>query len=1063
MKKNTLLLILFLFGLSGWTGIYAETDVQQQQSRILTGVVTDELGEPLIGVSVTVSGTGIGATTNIEGEFSLNFPANATKIEIAYLGYEKIVRNIASGENNLRITMKENAQLLDEVVVVGYGSARKRDLTGAVSHVKTEKLEKEAPGSVQDLLRANIPGLSVSYNTSAKGGGDVEIRGTTSLKASNSPLIVLDGVIFKGELSEIITTDIAQIDILKDASSAAVYGSKSAAGVLLITTKKGKKGKPVVRFDVDLGFVTMGGKAMEVYGTEGYLNWRTDVMKSTNATHKPGEFEQPTAENLAKYGITMEEWMSYRPGSGDPTRVWLSRLALTTTEIDNYFAGRTFDWKDYSFQTGLRQSYGANVSGSADNINYYFSLGYMNNEGLVVGDEYQTYRSNIKLDMDITKWLNIGLNINFQERRQDGQTVAWSDQMNGNSPYSLPTDTLGNLVRYPMGTNSGSSTNSAFDISYRNQRNGWTTINNILTAKVKFPFNITYEMNFAPRLVYHYWQKHESSQHPDWKSSNNGLAERQSTRTYNWQIDNIIRWNYTFNNVHHTELTLLQNAEENKYWEETMTGRNFSPTDALGYSYMDIADMTKSSISSKDEHQTSDALMARAYYAFKDRYMLTASIRRDGYSGFGIKNPRATFPSIALGWVFTEEDFMSKAQAMNYGKIRLSYGQNGNSSIGTYQALSDMTKGAGRFVYIDSKGTLYETSQLYVSRMANADLKWETTTSFNVGWDYGFLNQRINGSIDAYYSKTTDVLVDRTLPDFLGFSNVAANLGQIDNKGLEFIINTQNIKRDNFEWYITASFNTSANKIVHLYRDYADVTDENGNIIGQKETDDTANAWFIGRSIYERANWGYRMIGVWQEDEAEEAKKYSQVPGDPKIWDVNEDGKYTNDDKVFNGQSTPKFSWTLRNEFVLFKDLTISTNIYSMWGQKFAYDRPLNRNGFLDRNSSYIQPYWTPENPTNGYARLQSNDASTGVKKMVNRSFIRLDNIAVSYNVPKKFIQTLNIQKLNVYASVRNVAVWAPDWVYWDPEPQGRFNPTGDSPSTSPTPRTWTIGFNVTL
>jgi TonB-linked SusC/RagA family outer membrane protein len=478
---------------------------------------------------------------------------------------------------------------------------------------------------------------------------------------------------------------------------------------------------------------------------------------------------------------------------------------------------------------------------------------------------------------------------------------------------------------------------------------------------------------------------------------------------------------------------------------------------------MNIADMTKSGLETDDTHQTSDALMARAYYAFNSKYMLTASIRRDGYSGFGMQNPRATFPSLAFGWVFTEEEFLKKQQAMNYGKLRLSYGKNGNSAISTYQALSDMTTGAGRYVYINQSGVMYETSQLYVSRMANSALKWETTTSFNIGLDFGFLNQRINGTIDGYLTQTKDVLVDRTLPDFLGFSSVTANLGQVDNRGIEFTLNTENIKRDKFEWNSSFSFNAMKNKIVHLYRNYVDVLDDNGNVIGQKETDDVSNGWFIGRDIYEKSNYGYRMIGVWQVDEAEEAKRYNQVPGDPKIWDVDDDGKFTNMDKVFNGTSTPKFSWTLRNEFVLFKNLSLSVNIYSHWGQKFAYDRPLNRNGFLDRNSSYIQPYWTPENPTNEYARLQSNDAGTGVKKIVDRSFIRLDNISLSYSVPKKIISNFNIQNLNVYATVRNVAVWAPHWNYWDPESQSAFNPTGDNPTTDPTPRTWTIGFNVTL
>jgi len=1062
MKKSILFLLLIFFTWSGWAINYSDgTEGLQQELRKLTGSVLDESGEPMVGVNVFVRGTKAGTLTNQDGKFSLDLPAGVSELEFSYLGYDTKIVTVSGMQNNITINMKENTKLLDEVVVVGYGSARKRDLTGAVSQVKTEKLDKEAPGTVQEILRASAAGMNIGMTRDAKGDASLQIRGQRSLKASNSPLLVLDGVIFQGELSEINPSDIDQVDILKDASSAAVYGSKSASGVILITTKKGKKGKPMIRLDMNYGFVTMGAN-MKVYKPEGYLQWRHDLMLSTNANAKPGEFDYPSPENLAKYGITLDQWLAYRPSSGNSTSDWLARLSLTTTEISNYLADRTFDWYDYSFQTGFRQNYNASISGNREDINYYFSMGYTDNKGVVVGDSYSAYRANLKLNMDVAPWLNIGANVNFQDRSQNGQPVDWASQIINNSPYSLPTDSLGNRVHYPMGNNSGGSINSAYEISAREQRNGWTTWNNILSAKVKFPLNITYEMNFSPRFVFHYWQKWESSVLPEWKSSNNGYAERQSTKTFNWQIDNIIRWNQTFAQKHKVELTLLQNAEENKYWSEMMTGRDFSPTDVLGYHYMQGANVQKTSITSTDRHSTGDALMARLFYSYNNKYMMTATIRRDGYSLFGMENPRATFPSMALGWTFTEESFF-KWKPMNFGKLRISYGENGNRDLGSdpYIALSNMTTGAGKFVYINQAGTLYQTSQLYTDRMANYMLQWESTASFNGGLDFGFLNNHINGSVDAYYMKTTNLLMDRSLPDFLGFNSVASNLGQVDNKGIEFTINTVNMKRNNFEWSSSFNFSLNRNKIVHLYYTYEDVKDDQGNVIGKKEKDDSGNGWFIGHDISEI--WNFKILGIWQTDEADEAKKYGQIPGDPKILDVNGDYKYGNEDKVFQGPSSPRFRWTFRNDFNIFRNFDFSFMLYSYWGQKSRFDRPVNKNGFLDRNNSYIQGYWTPDNPTNDYARLQSNDLGTGAQFLVEKSFIRLDNVSLSYTVPKRYLKRFGISDLKIFGTGRNVAVWAPHWKFWDPE--SARNPYDDSGSSisGPSPQTWTLGFNITL
>lgn len=1019
-----------------------------QQKRKVTGSVTEPGGGPLPGVTVVAKNTASGTITDVNGNYAIELPEGVEQLVYSFIGMRTVEVNV-TGRNVIDIRMEEESIGLEEVVAIGYGTMKKSDLTGAIAQVKADKLEKENPGSVQDVLRANIPGLNVGISTNAKGGGSMEIRGRRSLKASNSPLIVMDGVIFFGELSEINPNDIEQIDVLKDASAAAVYGAKSAAGVVLITTKKGRESKPTIRFDASLGVATVGVN-MDVYDAEGYLNWRQKVQESINANAKPGEFANPTEENLANYGITLDQWLAYRPSSGDAERDWLGRLGLFETEVENYFAGRTYDWYDASFQNGLRQDYNASISGSNEGISYYWSLGYVENEGIITGDKYNAYRSNLKLDADINDWMAVGVNVNFQDRKENGQAVNWSGQIINNSPFALPYDENGNMVIYPMGTNTGGSINSLYDISYRKRDNGWTTLNTILYAKIKLPFNITYQVNFSPRWVFHSYRMHESSQNPYWKTSHNGLAERQSRKNYDWQVDNLIKWSETIADKHKLEVTLLQNAEEKRQWEETMTGRDFSPTDALGYHYMQGANMLMSSISSNDYRSTGDALMARLFYSFDDKYMLTSSVRRDGYSAFGRSNPRATFPSVAVGWVFSEESFF-KFPGMNFGKLRLSWGKNGNRDIERYQALSNMTTGSGKYPYVDSSGQAYEMSQLYVDRMANPNLRWETTTSYNAGLDFGFLNNRINGNIDVYKMETTDLLVDRKLPDFLGFNSVATNLGEVQNKGFEFSLNTRNIERDNFVWTTSLNFSLNRNKIIHLYSDYDDAG---------RELDDTGNKWFINRDI--ASIWEYKVIRVWQLGEEEEAAKYGVKPGDVKILDVNGDYRFNNDDKVFLGSGSPKFRWTLRNEFTIFKNFDLSFMMYSYWGHKATYDRPLNKNGFIDRTNSYVIGFWTPDNPTNNYARLYSDDKNLGARFIREKSFIRLDNISFAYTVPKHLIQRFNMEGLRIYGSVRNVALWAPDWDYWDVEQyQDMYN---DNEWTSgPSPRTYTIGVNLTL
>ena len=345
-----------------------------QAGRVVSGTVVDETGQPLIGVNVKLKGTTIGVITDLDGNFTLKgVPENAVLV-VSYVGYREQELKVGA-QKQLSIKLQEDTEVLDEVVVIGYGTMRKKDLTGAVAQVKPTNMMKEGISNVQDLLRTGVPGLNVGVSSSAKGGGSMQIRGPRSLTAGNDPLIVVDNVIFTGELSEINPQDIAQIDVLKDASSAAVFGAQSANGVVIITTKKGKEGKPTVNFNANFGVITNDYKR-RVYDAEGYLNFRSDWYDSLTGFTNPVKYKRPTEENLAKYGVTLDEWRAMSSDTGTDEEIWLSRLGLFDQEKANYFDGRTYDWYDEVYRTGFKQDYTASISGASEKMNYYFSMGY---------------------------------------------------------------------------------------------------------------------------------------------------------------------------------------------------------------------------------------------------------------------------------------------------------------------------------------------------------------------------------------------------------------------------------------------------------------------------------------------------------------------------------------------------------------------------------------------------------------------------------------------------------------------------------------------------------------
>ena len=1048
-----------------------------QNSTInVRGVVTDGSGEPIIGASVVQKGnTSRGTITDLDGAFTLQgVPATGTLV-ITYIGY-KTVELPLRGKTQVSVKLEEDTKTLEEVVVVGYGSMRKKDLTGSVVQINPTKIADQNPGTVQDLLRGT-PGLQIGYSSSAKSEPSIQLRGQNSLYTEgshNAPLIILDGMAFGGELSEINPDDIAQIDVLKDASSAAVYGAKAASGVLIITTKKGKEGKPVINIGVNMAANTKAAYR-DVFSPSEYMTYREDWFKATTYGYDEdgnwGYYSKSSGvpagyydhyNNLSKYGTTSDQWST----SGAKTlqngesleSLYARRMGLDADAalvMQNYLAGKTYDWNKAVFRTGINQDYNASISGATDKVNYYLSFGYLNNEGAIQGDDYHAFRSNMKINAKVTNWLEVGANVNFQDRSDESNAVPlgsnyWDSNQLRQSPYSLRWDDEGNELQYPT---SGNPTNGGYNYHFEDQYNelekGYTVLNTIFNAKLTLPLGITYQFNIAPRYQWFYDRYFMSSELPNSTPAERGV-NRNTSKNFDWNLNNTLTWDQTFDK-HHFTVTLVQEAEEKRYWYDEIHARNITPSDALGFHYVSGADKEQSSFYTNDTHSQAAAYLGRLFYGYNDRYMFTGTVRRDGYSAFGSNNPWATFWSVGGSWVFSEESFI-KQPWLDYGKLRVSYGTNGNRSLkDTYLALSNLSNG-GVMGYYNSDGSAAVIQALEISRLGNPNLEWEKTTAYNVGLDFSVLDSRFTGSVEWYYKKTHDMIMNQRLPNFTGFSSITTNLGEVTNSGFELTLNSRNMEIKNFTWNTSFGFSYNKNRINHLYYEY----DENG-----KEINDTSNKWYIGKPVGEI--WDFEVDGIWQLNEAAEAAKVNQKPGDPKVVnhytaDDKEDGTpvYNDKDKVYQGTTAPPIYWNLRNDFTFLKDFTFSFSMYSYMGHKSQAGYYLNGDNsgsmFTQTSNTYKKEYWTPENPTNDYARLNAVGPSgaTGVQKVYNRNFVRLDNITLGYTLPVKFTRKYQIEKIRLTAGVNNVCTFD-SWDYGDPETGGFSN------------RQFQFGINVTL
>jgi TonB-linked SusC/RagA family outer membrane protein len=819
----------------------------------------------------------------------------------------------------------------------------------------------------------------------------------------------------------------------------------------------------------------------DVFNASEYMTYREDWFKAQTYGYREdgtwGYYGKdsgiPTGyydnfNNISQYGISQDQWASNGPKTLQAGESMLSLYARrmgfdadAALVMENFLAGKTYNWEDATFRTGFNQDYNASISGATDRVNYYLGFGYLKNQGAIQGDDYHAYRANMKLNAKITDWLEVGANVNFQDRSDTSSPVPlkdnyWEDNQLRESPYASRYDENGNEIQYPR---TGNPTNGGYNYHFQQQyiglEKGYTVLNTIFNAKVTLPFGITYQFNIAPRYQWFYDRYHMSAELPNSDPATRGV-NRNSSKTFNWNLNNTLTWDRTFADLHHVTVTLVQEAEENRYWEDKISARNITPTDVLGFHYIQGANKEQSSFETNDTHYTASAYLGRLFYGFMDRYMITATVRRDGYSAFGQNNPWANFWSLGSSWILSEEKFAQDWKWLDMAKVRLSYGTNGNRSLkDTYLALSNLSNG-GLYAYYKYGSTSQEVlNALSVNRLGNPNLEWEKTSSWNFGLDFAVLNKRLSGSIDFYHKKTHDMIMAQRLPNFTGFGSITTNLGEVTNTGFEITLNSRNIDTKDFKWSTSLGFSYNKNKIKHLYYEY----DEDG-----KEMDDTSNGWFIGKPIGEI--WYWKTDGIWQADEAEQAALVNQKPGDPKVVNVyTEDDKiledgtrvpvYNDKDRVYHGTTQPPIYWNMRNDFQ-YKDFTFSFSMYSYMGHKSRAGYWLNGDNsgsmFTQTCNTYKKEYWTPENPTNDYARLNAVGPSgvTGIEKVYNRSFVRLDNITLGYTIPRDITNKWGIQRVHVTAGINNVFT-IDSWEYGDPETGGFAN------------RQFQFGLNVTL
>ena len=1004
----------------------SSVQVVHQQKQSVSGVIKDASGEPVIGASVLEKGTTNGTITDFDGKFSLSVAPGATLV-VSYIGYQTQEVTAAAGKL-MNIQLAEDTEMLDEVVVVGYGTQKRKNFTGSVSTVKAEDspLALMPTSNAMDILRGTATGITVSQQQGAGQAPSLQVRGQKSVNGGSDPLIVMDGVIYMGSFRDIDPATIESMSVLKDATSLAAYGSQAANGVIMITTKKGKLGKPVININASLAISDPIGKP-DLLSPE-------DYVRKVNLSQGLDEDADPT-------------WMK-------------------TAEYENWKNGRTTDWMDLITRTGVMQNYSASISGATEKMNYFMSASYTDQEGVTIGDDYNRVALNARLQTDITDWLQVGGQMNYVTNDYSGVTLGggdiyWATRL---TPYGQAYRSNGELNKFPREEGMyminplwkvGSNTIDDHD-TYQT-----TNLKAHLLIKCPWIDGLTFRMNGAYSIenierdyfTHEGYYIKENATEDDYLpsavskllSQANGSMER--TKYTSWVWDNILNWNHQFGK-HFLDLTYVYTRDSKNYSYHKMTGSDFSAlgNTELGYNGLTYAAVQKITNIDKWTHNNIGYL-GRISYNYDDTYHLSVSLRRDGSSVFGAENKWGYFPAIGAAWTASNEQFIKTIEAISYLKLKASWGKNGNQSLDPYKTLSKIALGqkGGFSIPFGDPSVLHWAQR--VSEIGNVDLGWEETSSFNYGFELGLLDERIHIDFDGYFSKTTNQIFDRTIPVMAnGLKSMKATMGQVDNWGIEVNLSTVNIRNKDLEWTSGLTFYLNRNKLAELYGD---------------GKDDINNQLFIGKSL--GAIYGYKNIGIVQEDDTEYMEANGAKPGDVKFanLDGSEDGKITADDRTILGYTKENFRMSLSNT-LRYKNFELYALFTGIFGGN-GYGRSVNLYAYRTTSDSswdnnLNHEWWTPENKSNKYPSVTYTDGR--YTPVQNYGFVRLQDLSLSYTFRQPWVTKMGISNLKVYAAAKNVFTIT-GWDGGDPEIRQTVGTGYDY--GYPLSRTFSFGVNLSF
>ncbi len=1052
-------MLMLLIGQTAWA----------QSVRTISGSVLDHAGQPVVGAAIVEQGTTNGTVADIDGKFSLRVAGNA--LSVSFIGYESQTIDI-TGKSAIDIVLKEDNVELEDVVVVGYGTMKRADVTGSVVSVGDEAIKESVSTSIDQVLQGRAAGVQIQANTGTPGGSSsIRIRGTNSLNATSQPIFVIDGVIVdaangddsgnSNPLAAINPADIVSMDVLKDASATAIYGSRASNGVIMITTKRGKAGEATITYDGYVGMQQMP-KKIDVLNLREY------------AAHH---------NTIADYGVTSASSSYYRAD----------------------LLGEGTDWQDELFRKAIMSSHNISLSGGSDKVTYALSAGYLNQDGIAIGSDYRRLSLRGNFDAQIKKYLKAGLSVTLADSKQ---TTATSNSIIMNALQSQPSIP----VRDPDGNYGGPTENyqpsnpvaMALIVDNYNKKQNFRYNAYIEGAFLDgFTFKTELSADYNLNRYYTYTPDYYFS---EWNQNDTRTSTWNKSNTKYWSWRNILTYNKIFNEMHNVNVMVGQEMSDSYYENQTSTTTGFlsnTATDISAGSYDD------SRTTGYKNENSLFSYFGRAFYSFDDRYLLTFTIRRDGSSKFADGNRWGWFPSAAFAWKVSNEGFFDNIRyVVNNAKLRVGWGTTGNQNISDWSYMS----------MLSNKSTWAGVGVLN-GNIANPDLKWETTYSTNVGLDLNFLNNRIELIADFYYKKTKDLLMQVDMPAFLGSNGPGAatnpwtNIGSLENKGFELTLNTVNIDKGGFMWRSNVVFSLNRNKIKSL-------DTETGTLpktfqVGSDVT--TVTNTVVGKSIGQF--WGYKVIGRFEKasdfyyrDSATGEIKQVALPegtsinmsdgqqanndgggvkiGDYIFADLNDDGVIDNNDQTFIGNPEPKFTWGFGNSFS-YKGFDLSLQFSGSYGNDVVnYNRRFIEQtgstgnittdaanyaqiGQIDPNAIGAENWrnYYVINTDTDQPRISTSSASNANYRMSDKyvedgSYIRLQNVSFSYSLPQSILQKTNFfTNVKVYINLQNVYTWT-KYKGYDPEVGSLYGDAlknGIDYGRYPSPKIYTVGLNFSF